>query len=155
MTFERLTALISFISIASSVSAQLSRSFTEEFTSNVDSADRFEVFVVEDVVPENGVKFIPSQGFFVQDIRSIASLPFDNAYFTYTEPGVYVIVPFRGLKPLCFGSYVVMNEDYLEYYLDEESPYETVVTEEHILNLTPHTVGDSEMPLLSQARWNE
>ena len=141
--------------IATTASAQLSRTFTENFASNVDSADMFAVFVVEDVIPKNGVKFVPPQGFFTQDLEIVTDLPAENACFTYTDPGVYVIVPFEEGKPLCFGSYVVMNEDYLDYYLEEDCPYETMVTDDHILNLSTHTVGSTEIPLLSQALWNK
>lgn len=141
--------------IATTASAQLSRTFTESFSSNVDSTDTFAVFVVEGVDPENGVKFVPPQGFFTQDLDNVTLLPAENARFTYTDPGVYVIVPFKEGEPLCFGSYVVMNEDYLDYYLADDCPYETMVTDEHILNLSTHTVGDTEMPLLSQALWNK
>lgn len=141
--------------IATTASAQLSRTFTENFASIVDSADTFAVFVVEGVIPENGVKFVPPQGFFTKDLESVMMLTAENACFTYTDPGVYVIVPFKGGEPLCFGSYVVMNEDYLDYYLEDDCPYETMVTDDHILNLSTHTVGDTEMPLLSQALWNK
>lgn len=143
------------ILVATTASAQLSRTFTESFASNVDSADMFAVFLVSGVIPEDGVKFMPQQGFFTQDLESVTALPAENARFTYTDPGVYVIVPFKEGEPMCFGSYVVMNEDYLDYYLADDCPYETMVNDDHILNLSTHTVGDTEMPLLSQALWNK
>lgn len=143
------------ILVSTAASAQLSRTFTESFGSNVGSADMFAVFLVEGVIPEEGVKFVPQQGFLTQDLESVTALPAENAQFTYTEPGIYVIVPFKEGEPLCFGSYVVMNEDYLNYYLEDDCPYETIVTDDHIINLSTHNVGDAEMPLLSQALWNK
>ena len=105
-----------------SASPHLSRSFTESFASPVDGADHFLVSIVKDVVPEVGVKFEPStEDLYNLETEGIALLPADSATFTYTEPGVYVIVPLKDGKPLCFGSYVVMNEDYLGYFLDENS----------------------------------
>ena len=47
-----------------------------------------------------------------------------------------------------------MNEDYLGYFLDENSLfYRTEITEDNILCFGYHTVGDPSMPILSQALW--
>ena len=137
-----------------SASPQLTRSLTESFASPVDGADHFLVSIVKDVVPEVGVKFEPStEDFYNLETEGIALLPADSATFTYTEPGVYVIVPFKDNEPLCFGSYVVMNEDYIDYFLDENCLFRTEITEDNILCLGYHTVGDPSMPILSQALW--
>ena len=135
-------------------SPQLSRSFTESFASPVDGADHFLVSIVKDVIPEVGVKFEPStEDFYNLETEGIALLPADSATFTYTEPGVYVIVPLKDNEPLCFGSYVVMNEDYIDYFLDENCLFRTEITEDNILCFGYHTVGDPSMPILSQALW--
>ena len=146
-----LTALA--LLIATTASAQLSRTFTESFASIVSGADHFFVGVVEDVNPEVGVKFVPPAGFFTQTIKGIELIPADSAQFTYTEPGVYVIAPIKDGEPLCFASYVVMNEDYLDYYLDDSCPFLTEVDDDSIVNLTTHTVGDPSTRILSQALW--
>ena len=138
-----------------SASPQLSRSFTESFASPVDGADHFLVSIVKDVIPAVGVTFRPStEDLYNFETEGIALLPADSSTFTYTEPGVYVIVPLKDGEPLCFGSYVVMNEDYLGYFLDEDSLfYRTEITEDNILCFGYHTVGDPSMPILSQALW--
>lgn len=143
------------ILVATTASAQLSRSFTESFGSPVDSADYFLVSIVKDVIPEVGVKFMPSkEEFYSFETEGITILPADSATYTYTEPGVYVIVPLKGNNPLCFGSYVVMNEDYLDFYLNEPE-HLTVVDDESITSLYTHIVGDPDIPILSQALWNQ
>ena len=122
-----LTALA--VLIATNASAQLSKTFTESFASNVDSTDTFMVFVVEGVNPENGVKFVPPQGFFTKDVNDVAAIPADHSFFTYEDPGVYVIVPYKNGEPQCIGKYVVMNEDYIDYYTSQPDATSVIITD--------------------------
>ena len=141
-------------STKNSASSQLSRSLTENLVSRIDSTDHFLVSIVKDVVPEVGVKFEPStEDLYNFETEGIALLPADSATFTYTEPGVYVIVPFRDEKPLSFGTYVVMNEDYIDYYTSKSCPFDRKVKRKRIESLANHYIGDLDMPILSQALW--
>lgn len=148
-----LTALA--VLIATTASAQLSRTFTESFSSNVDSTDTFVVFVVEGVNPENGVKFVPPQGFFTKELKDIASLPVDQSFFTYEDPGVYVVVPYKDGEPQCIGKYVVMNEDYVDYYTAKPDATSVVISDHGVVHLNPHSVGNEYSFQIAQARWNE
>ena len=141
--------------IATTASAQLSRTFTESFSSNVDSTDTFVVFVVEGVNPENGVKFVPPQGFFTKKLKDIASLPADQSFFTYEDPGVYVVVPHKQGEPQCIGKYIVINEDYVEYYTAKSDATSVIVTDHDVVHLNPHSVGSEYSFQIAQARWNE
>lgn len=141
--------------IATTASAQLSRTFTESFSSNVDSTDTFVVFVVEGVNPENGVKFVPPQGFFAKELKDIASLPADHSFFTYEDPGVYVVVPHKQGEPQCIGKYIVINEDYVDYYTAKSDATSVIVTDHDVVHLNPHSVGNEYSFQIAQARWNE
>lgn len=141
--------------IATTASAQLSRTFTESFSSNVDSTDTFVVFVVEGVNPENGVKFVPPQGFFTKELKGIASLPADQSFFTYEDPGVYVVVPHKQGEPQCIGKYIVINEDYVDYYTAKSDATSVIVTDHDVVHLNPHSVGSEYSFQIAQARWNE
>ena len=149
--------LFSFLLITYVVplSAQLSRTFTESFKSNVDSTDTFVVFVVEGVNPENGIKFVPPQGFFTKVPKYITALPADQSFFTYEDPGVYIIVPYRGGEPQCAGKYIVMNEDYVNYYTSQTDATSVIITKDYVVHLNPHSVGSENSFEVAQARWDE
>ncbi len=148
-----LTALA--VLVATTASAQLSRTFTESFTSNVDDTDTFVVFVVEGFNPENGIKFVPPQGFFNITPKYITSLPADQSFFTYEDPGVYIVAPYKDGVAQCAGKYIVMNEDYVDYYESKSDAESVIVTDDDVVHLTPHHVGSEYSFQIAQARWNE
>ena len=138
-----------------SASSQLSRSLTENLVSVIDSTDHFLIAIVKDVIPEAGVKFIPPEDFRTFETEGIDFIPVENATYTYTEPGVYVIVPFKDEKPQGFGNYVVVNEDYIDYYTSKSCPFDRKVKRKSIVSLANHYIGDQEMPILCQALWDQ
>ena len=138
-----------------SASPQLSRTFTESFTSNVDDTDTFVVFVVEGFNPENGVKFVPPQGFFNIIPKYITSLPSDQSFFTYEDPGVYIVAPYKDGVAQCAGKYIVMNEDYVNYYTSQTDATSVIITKDYVVHLNPHSVGSENSFEVAQARWDE
>ena len=138
--------------VTATASAQLSRAFTQEFACRVGMADKFAIFIVEDVdVPEGVVQEFDEKVWNAK-INMIATIPGDSSIFTFTEPGMYIVAPFAEDTVMAHGTHIVMNEDYIDWFVKRGSQEDVMVTDGLVVNSSMHWVGN-ERPTLCQAVW--
>ena len=158
--------LLAFVSTVAS--AQLSRSFTQDFVARVGLAEEFAIFLVEDIedgklfsqsiflvedieVP-NGVKQELNEKVFNANHTLLAAIPRDSA-FTFTEPGMYLVLPFRGDTIMSFGTHMVMNEDYIDFFVTGKGF--ATITDDVVISDITHAIGRENIPTLCQALWEQ
>ena len=73
------------ILVATTASAQLSRTFTQDFVARAGEAEEFVIFLVEDFEVPNGVKQDLNEDTFYSN-HSIAGIIESDSAFTFTEP---------------------------------------------------------------------
>ena len=142
--------LLAFVSTVAS--AQLSRSFTQDFVARVGLAEEFAIFLVEDIEVPNGVKQELNEEVFNANHTLLAAIPRDSA-FTFTEPGMYLVLPFRGDTIMSFGTHMVMNEDYIDFFVSGQAS--ATIKEHAVISDMPHEIGREDIPTLSQALWQQ
>ena len=140
------------ILVATTASAQLSRTFTQDFVARAGEAEEFVIFLVEDVKVPNGVKQDLYDGAFDSN-HSIAGVIKSDSAFTFTEPGMYLVLPFSADTAMSFGTHIVMNEDYIDFFVSGQAS--AIITEERVISDQPHPIGSMETPVLCQALWRE
>ena len=144
------TVLLSIISVAAS--AQLSRSFTQDFVARAGEAEEFAIFLVEDFEVPNGVKQKLDESVFYSN-HSIAGIIKSDSAFTFTEPGLYLVLPFSADTAMSFGTHIVINEDYIDFFVSGQAS--AIITEDMVISDQPHPIGSMEKPVLSQALWRQ
>jgi len=144
------TVLLSIISVAAS--AQLSRSFTQDFVARAGEAEEFAIFLVEDFEVPNGVKQKLDESVFYSN-HSIAGIIESDSAFTFTEPGLYLVLPFSADTAMSFGTHIVINEDYIDFFVSGQAS--AIITEDMVISDQPHPIGSMEKPVLSQALWRQ
>ena len=144
------TVLLSSISVAAS--AQLSRSFTQDFVARAGEAEEFAIFLVEDFEVPNGVKQKLDESVFYSN-HSIAGIIKSDSAFTFTEPGLYLVLPFSADTAMSFGTHIVINEDYIDFFVSGQAS--AIITEDMVISDQPHPIGSMEKPVLSQALWRQ
>ena len=144
------TVLLSIISVAAS--AQLSRSFTQDFVARAGEAEEFAIFLVEDFEVPNGVKQKLDESVFYSN-HSIAGIIESDSAFTFTEPGLYLVLPFSADTAMSFGTHIVINEDYIDFFVSGQAS--AIITEDMVISDQPHPIGSMGKPVLSQALWRQ
>ena len=145
--------IITFLAFISTVaSAQLSRSFTQDFMARVGLAEEFAIFLVEDIEVPNGVKQELNEKVFNANHTLLAAIPRDSA-FTFTEPGMYLVLPFRGDTIMSFGTHMVMNEDYIDFFVSGKGF--AIITDDAVIGDITHPIGRENIPTLCQALWDQ
>ena len=145
--------IITFLAFISTVaSAQLSRSFNQDFVARVGLAEEFAIFLVEDIEVPNGVKQELNEEVFNANHTLLAAIPRDSA-FTFTEPGMYLVLPFRGDTIMSFGTHMVMNEDYIDFFVSGQAS--AIITDDVVISDMPHAIGREDIPVLCQALWQQ
>ena len=142
--------LLAFVSTVAS--AQLSRSFTQDFVARVGLAEEFAIFLVEDIEVPNGVKQELNEKVFNANHTLLAAIPRDSA-FTFTEPGMYLVLPFRGDTIMSFGTHMVMNEDYIDFFVTGKGF--ATITDDVVISDITHAIGRENIPTLCQALWEQ
>ena len=145
MNVRKSVILVPAFFVACTLSAQLSRSFTQDFVAMAGEAEEFAIFLVEDIKVPNGVKQ-------KLDESTFYSIESDSA-FTFTEPGLYLVLPFSADTAMSFGTHIVMNEDYIDFFVSGQAS--AIVTEERVISNQPHPIGSMEKPVLCQALWRQ
>ena len=140
------------ILVATTASAQLSRTFTQDFVARAGEAEEFVIFLVEDLEVPNGVKQDLNEDTFYSD-HSIAGIIKSDSAFTFTEPGMYLVLPFSADTAMSFGTHIVMNEDYIDFFVSGQAS--AIITEERVISDQPHPIGSMEKPVLCQALCRE
>lgn len=135
-----------------SASPQLSRTFTQDFVARAGEAEEFVIFLVEDIKVPNGVKQDLDEDTFDSN-HSIAGVIKSDSAFTFTEPGMYLVLPFSADTAMSFGTHIVMNEDYIDFFVSGQAS--ATVTEERVISAQPHPIGSMEKPVLCQALWRQ
>ena len=133
-----------------SASPQLSRTFTQDFVARAGEAEEFVIFLVEDIKVPNGVKQDLDENTFYSN-HSIAGVIKSDSAFTFTEPGMYLVLPFSADTAMSFGTHIVMNEDYIDFFVSGQAS--AIITEKKVINDQPHPIGSMEKPVLCQALW--
>ena len=142
--------LLAFVSTVAS--GQLSRSFTQDFVARVGLAEEFAIFLVEDIEVPNGVKQELNEKVFNANHTLLAAIPRDSA-FTFTEPGMYLVLPFRGDTIMSFGTHMVMNEDYIDFFVTGKGF--ATITDDVVISDITHAIGRENIPTLCQALWEQ
>ena len=135
-----------------SASPQLSRTFTQDFVARAGEAEEFVIFLVEDIKVPNGVKQDLDEDTFNSN-HSIAGVIKRDSAFTFTEPGMYLVLPFSADTAMSFGTHIVMNEDYIDFFVSGQAS--AIVSEERVISDQPHPIGSMERPVLCQALWRQ
>lgn len=152
MNVRKSVILVPAFFIACTLSAQLSRSFTQDFVARAGEAEEFAIFLVEDIKVPNGVKQKLDESTFYSN-HSIAGIIESDSAFTFTEPGLYLVLPFSADTAMSFGTHIVMNEDYIDFFVSGQAS--AIVTEERVISNQPHPIGSMEKPVLCQALWRK
>ena len=140
------------ILVATTASAQLSRTFTQDFVARAGEAEEFVIFLVEDIKVPNGVKqYLDDKTF--DSNHSIAGVIKSDSAFTFTEPGLYLVLPFSADTAMSFGTHIVMNEDYIDFFVSGQAS--AIITEKKVISDQPHPIGSVEMPVMCQALWRQ
>ena len=147
---RNLTAAILLLA-SNAAFSQLSKSVMERFTCDVEDVEFIQVFQIPDITPETGKPFVVTDEMLHIDMDLVATYFRDKAIHTWQNSGLYVVICVDSTySAKAYGSFFVINEDYVEIFEKNEGDL-IVVEDNFIVNLDDQPVCSKDRTELVQA----